>query len=199
MIAHIKGILSSNTSTEAVIDCSGVGYHIFIPVTTSEVLPATGEQVILKTHMITKEDSMTLYGFITDGEREAFKLLISVSGIGPKIALGILSSVTFSELHEYIIQKNTPALQKLPGIGKKTAERLALELADKINNLGKYFDESIPSESNVAKNEALSALVALGYSASLAEKFVKAAIKDSASGISAEDLIRKALNKAMSN
>jgi Holliday junction DNA helicase RuvA len=197
MIAHINGKVSSKTSTEVVIDCNGVGYLINIPVSTSESIPDSGNEVFLKTYMITKEDSMTLYGFHSEGEREAFKLLISVSGIGPKIALGILSSVSFDELHDYIIQKNIPALQKLPGIGKKTAERLSLELADKIINLGVYFDSTPSVHSNVAKSEALSALIALGYSNSLAEKYIKSALKDSVADISAEELIRKALNKAM--
>lgn len=198
MIAHIKGILIQKSSTEAVIDCNGVGYLINIPVSTSDELPSAGDEVFLKTHMITKEDSMTLYGFKTDGEKEAFKILISVSGVGPKIALGILSSININDLHDFIIQRNLIGLQKLPGIGKKSAERLSVELADKIVALNQYFDSDISIGSNVAKSEAQSALVALGYSKQIADKCIKAALNDSDKDISAEELIRKALNKAMS-
>lgn len=198
MIAQLRGILAQKTTTEAIIDCNGVGYSAMISVNTSGSLPEVGEEVKLITILVHREDSMQLFGFIDESERDAFKMITSISGIGPKIAMGILSSVSVSELQEYIIAGNLPALKKLPGIGKKTAERLILELKDKIGKLG----DAIPAEGGVSQNlvkqEALAALVTLGYSAAIAERAIKKVIsEDPSAAKNAEELIRKSLSFAM--
>lgn len=198
MVTHLKGKLFEKTSTYAVIDCNGIGYEVLIPVSVYEELPEENSDIFIYTHQVFREDSQLLFGFLNLGQKEAFKLLISVSGIGPKIAIGILSSVSFVELHDYIISKNYNALQKLPGIGKKSSERLALELQDKIIKLSKYFDTSESTTNNVAKSEALSALMALGYAKSIAEKSINQLLKEKGSEkYNVEDIIRKSLNIIM--
>jgi holliday junction DNA helicase RuvA len=199
MIARLNGILISKLPSEAVIDCGGVGYLSFISLNTYENLPEINEIAVLHTILIPREDAMQLYGFSTGHEREFFKLLISVSGIGPKIALGILSSLTISELYNYVATGNLIALQKLPGIGKKTAERLILELRDKVLKIEMPDKDISDSSNNMLKQEAVSALVALGYSRQVAEQSVKKVLKDTQSSkLSIEQLIRKSLAFAMS-
>ena len=198
MIARLKGNLISKTTTNAIIDCNGVGYSAAISVSTSDNLPEVGEEALLHTVLIPREDAMNLYGFWNEGEKEAFKILISVTGVGPKIALGILSSVSFEELTEYILTKNIVALKKLPGIGKKSAERLSVELQDKVGVLSVYSESDISAGSNVAKEEALSALVTLGYSKTIADKTLKKIISEQDGDSKAEDLIRQALSRMMS-
>ncbi|MFC2130019.1 Holliday junction branch migration protein RuvA [Bacteroidota bacterium] len=198
MIAQIKGSLVNKSSTESVIDCNGVGYLVLTSVNTSEQMPETDQEVKLFTLLIPREDSLNLYGFWTKAEREAFKMLISISGIGPKIALGILSSLTVNELQLNILQGNLPALQKLPGIGKKTAERLHLELKDKIIKLGEFDSSEIGIEQNMIKQEALSALATLGYTRVVAEKAIRKALDEAGiKDISAEQLIKLSLKNAM--
>ena len=198
MIAQLRGTLISKTSTDAVIDCSGVGYIVFVSVNTSERLPAIGAQAFLHTLLIPREDAFLLYGFADVTEREAFKLLISISGIGPKIALAILSSLNVNELKEIIFRKNIIALQKLPGIGKKTAERIILELGDKISKLGDSVVSTAGYEPNLIRQEAISALVTLGYSNLDAEKAIKKVLSDnSEKDLSAEQLIKVALKFAL--
>ncbi len=198
MIAQLRGKLVHKGSTEVIIDCGGVGYAASVSVNTSSLLPDEGSEARIYTILIPREDALTLYGFAEEPERDAFRLIISVSGIGPKIALGILSSLTVAELQEYLVTNNLHALQKLPGIGKKTAERLHVELKDKISKLGivKYKDET-PVHSLI-RQEAVAALVTLGYSPAIADKAVrKAAEEDAAALGNAELLIRKSLKYAM--
>ena len=198
MIAHLKGILLTKSTTEVVIDCNGVGYLCFISVNTSEVLPSQGEECSIHTLLIPKEDALQLFGFATDEEREAFKKLISISGIGPKSALGILSSVSVEKFKDYIISGNLLALQKLPGIGKKTAERLLLGLKDKMFSIGTTTTLTSFDSSNLLRQEAISALTTLGYSRQLAEKAVRQAASDlKDKDLTAEKLIKIALKFAM--
>lgn len=197
MIALLNGKIVSKTSTHAVIDCSGVGFLVNISVNTSEKLSDVGEAVSLYTLLIPKEDSLNLYGFWDESEREAFTMLISISGIGPKISLGILSSITIDSMQEYIISGNIAALSKLPGIGKKTAERIIIELRDKIGSLIPGGAEPVSDNRSMLKQEAISALVTLGYSRLVAEKAVAKVINDDYSDINAEKLIKLALRNAM--
>jgi holliday junction DNA helicase RuvA len=198
MIAQLRGKLIHKGSTEVIIDCGGVGYSALVSVNTSSIIGAEGTEVRIFTILIPREDSLTLYGFAEESEREAFRLITSISGIGPKIALGILSSLTVAELQEYLITNNLHALQKLPGIGKKTAERLQLELKDKISKLGVVrFRDETPVHSLI-RQEAIAALVTLGYSPAIADKAVRRAVEeDSAALNNAELLIRKSLKFAM--
>jgi holliday junction DNA helicase RuvA len=193
MISSLNGKILRKSSTEIVIDCGGVGFSAMISLNSSSNLPDEGNNVFIYTILIPREDALQLFGFADEQESEAFKMLISVSGIGPKTAIGILSSVTPENLAEYIMSNNIPALRKLPGIGNKTAERLNLELKDKIFKLlgvskpGEKFD-------NLIIKEALAALVTLGYNRLAAEKAIKKALSDFPDSVkSAELLIRKAL------
>jgi holliday junction DNA helicase RuvA len=199
MIAQLNGTIISKTSTEVVVDCGGVGYLVFISVITSEHLPEISEKARIFTLLIPREDALQLFGFWSESEREAFKLLTSISGIGPKIALGILSSVSIKELQEYIFTGNIIALTKLPGIGKKTAERIILELRDRISKLGEIVEIGETGSQNLIKQEAMSALITLGYNRLIAEKSVRRVIEENSGRvISAEEIIRKALKYAMS-
>ena len=198
MISQLRGKLISKHSTELVIDCNGVGYLAMVSVNTSGSMPDIGEQVKIFTLLIPREDALLLFGFVDETEREAFKMITSISGIGPKIALGILSSLSVQELQEYIIAGNISALTKLPGIGKKTAERLNLELKDKIMKLGEVTSQESGLTMNLVKQEAMAALVTLGYSTTIAEKAIKKVInEDPAAAQNAEVLIRKSLKFAI--
>jgi len=199
MIGQLNGILLQKTSTEILIDCGGVGYLAFVSVNTSESLPAIGDNVKVITLLIPKEDSLNLYAFASEAERETFKLLISISGIGPKIALGILSSITVDDLQSIVISGNLHSLQKLPGVGKKTAERLLLELRDKITKIIPANVSDVQLKYSLIVQEALSALVTLGYSRLIADKAIKSALNDlSTDKLTAEQLIKSALKHAMS-
>ena len=196
MIAQISGILIQKNPTEIVVDCAGVGYQLFVSVTTSNKLQDAGSKVTLKTLLVHREDAMQLYGFYDDTEREVFKLLISISGIGPKSALAILSSITISELKQSIISNNLLLLQKMPGIGKKTAERLVIELKDKIIKID--TEDTEVDNYNALVQEAITALVVLGYNRSIAEKAVKKSLTVSENtNISLEEIIRLSLKFAL--
>ena len=203
MYAFVQGKLYSKNSGEVVVNCSGVGYLINTSLQTFEKLPNVNEEVFLNTYLIVREDSHQLYGFLNTQELELFKLLISISGVGPKVALGILSSVTPSILRDSIIRNDLIKLQKLPGIGKKTAERLVLELKDKIQKVNIQPNDDSSSKSAIGDltlfDEATSALIALGYNKTLAEKAVKQSENDFKLQTSktVEVLIRLALKNAM--
>lgn len=199
MIAQLRGTIAEKSTTEVIIDCGGVGYHVFISVATYEQLPSDGTAVTLLTLLIPREDALTLYGFATSAERKAFVLLTSIPGIGPKTALGILSALSLAELRDYIIGGNLLALQKLPGIGKKTAERILVELRDQIGKLAIIgaASSSVPETGNtMVRQEALSALIALGYTRQVAEKAIKLAAADNPNA-TVEQLIRKGLKFAV--
>lgn len=199
MIAQLRGTIVEKSTTEIVIDCGGVGYHVFISVATYEQLPSDGSVVTLLTLLIPREDALMLYGFATSSERKAFVLLTSIPGIGPKTALGILSALSLAELRDHIIGGNVLALQKLPGIGKKTAERILVELRDQIGKLaiiGATTSASPETGNTLVRQEALSALIALGYTRQIAEKAIKQAVAENPNA-SAEQLIRKGLKYAV--
>jgi Holliday junction DNA helicase RuvA len=201
MIAFVKGSLFSKKAGEAVVDCGGVGYLCYISMKTYDKLPEIADSVFLYTLYITREDATLLYGFKDESELELFKLLISVTGVGPKSALGILSSISPNDLSKAILNSDYVKIQKLPGIGKKSAERLVLELKDKITKISDSID-SIDNSISVASNfsdEAIAALTSLGYSRSIAEKAVKFAENDLSdnSSHSIERLIKLALKYAM--
>lgn len=198
MIAQLYGKLVCKSSTEAVVDCGGVGYLVNVSIATSDKLPEVGADVKLQTLLIPREDALNLYGFWCDAERDAFKMLISISGIGPKMALGTLSSVSLEELQVYILSGNFHALQKLPGIGKKTAERLVLELKDKITKLNIPGKPDISKSLNLVAQEGIAALITLGYSRAIAEKAVRRTVSElDGSTVTAEELIKLSLRYAM--
>lgn len=175
MIEHLQGILIEKSPTKGVISAAGVGYGVLISLATYERLPAVGEQASLFTHLSVREDALTLYGFAEPAEREMFLLLTSVSGVGPKIALGVLSSVGVDTLRANIAKGNASALTAFPGIGKKIAERLALELRDKIGSF--VMDGSQIGGMGEIRDEALAAMIALGYNRAVAERAIRSALK----------------------
>lgn len=198
MIATLKGKIINKSTNEVVIDCGGVGYLVFISLYTKDKLPPQNEEVYLYTIMILRDDAIQLYGFIDNDEREAFRQLINIPGIGPKIALGILSSVDVDTLFEYISTNNLQALQKLPGIGKKTAERIVVELRDKIKKIRKTEVDTDYYPQKLIREEAILALISLGYSKQVAEKAINNAIeKIGNTTYTTEDLIRLSLKLAI--
>lgn len=193
MYSYIKGSLASKSQDKAVLDVGGVGYLINIPYTTYQALPELNETVKLNTYLAVREDSMTLYGFKTNEELRIFELLISVSGIGPKLAIGVLSDITAAEFSVAVITDDVNRLTKISGIGKKTAQRMIIELKDKMKA---ETIENMPDQPvirNVVNNEieeAISALQVLGYSNKDAVDMVNKTYKE---GMGIEDIIKMAL------
>lgn len=190
MIAHIHGKLIEKTPTDVVIDCNGVGYHINISLHTYSLLPAT-ETIRLFTYLQIKEDAHTLFGFVEKSEREIFKMLLSVSGIGASIARTMLSSLEPKQIIQALAVGDIAAIQSIKGIGNKTAQRAILDLKDKV--LKVYdLDEVSMSLNNTNKDEALSALEVLGFNKKLAEKVIdKVVMQDPTATV--ETLIKQAL------
>jgi len=161
MIGKLIGTLSEKNPPQVLVDCQGVGYEVDVPMSTFYNLPAVGEKVSLLTHFVVREDAQILYGFGSPEERTAFRQLIKISGVGPRMALGVLSGMSVSELAQAITLQEAGRLVKIPGIGKKTAERLLLELKGK---MGADLGPSSAPVGDSTQNDILQALVALGYS-----------------------------------
>ena len=196
MIASLTGVLQYKSPTEILIDVHGVGYIVSIPLSTFEKLGDVGSPLSLLTYFHVREDALQLYGFFSDEERRLFKLLISVSGIGPKIAQSILSGMDVEELKSHLLNGNVTALTAIPGVGKKTAERLILELRDKVGKSIMVAESTTVGEraSAAIRAEALQALTSLGYNLQIAEKSIRLVLKETeGSIISLEELIKRAL------
>ncbi|MEJ6674291.1 MAG: Holliday junction branch migration protein RuvA [Flavobacteriales bacterium] len=176
MITQIRGRLVEKNPTDVVVDCSGVGYLLHISLNTYAALP-DGENVILYTHLSVREDAHTLFGFINKTERAIFKFLISVSGVGPSIARTMLSSMTSEEIQQAIASENVAVIQSVKGIGAKTAQRVIVDLKDKIVKTFN-IDEVSLNPSNTNKGEALSALEVLGFQRKQSDKLVAAIVKE---------------------
>ena len=197
MIGRLRGTLAEKQPPHLLLDVNGVGYELEVPMTTLYRLPAVGEPVTLHTHLVVREDAHLLYGFFEKRERELFRELIRLNGIGPKLALALMSGLEVDELVRCVQAQDAGALVKVPGVGKKTAERLLVELKDRFKAW-----ESIPSIAPLvvepqlaqavssAENDAVSALISLGYKPQEASRAVAAVKED---GMSSEDLIRRAL------
>lgn len=203
MIGRIRGILVEKTPGQALVECAGLGYEIDIPYTTFFHLPESGQEVTLHTHFAVREDAQSLYGFAGKLDRDLFRLLIKVNGVGPKLAVGILSGLDAQQFIRCVEAKDANALVKLPGVGKKTAERLLIEMADRIGQLeGQFIPMSPgatvggePASDQVVtgpdpKEEAEAALIALGYKP---QEAAKAVSKVAEEGATSETLIRLAL------
>ena len=199
MIAFISGKILSKDPTSVIVDCAGVGYELGITTKTNEKLPKVGESVSLSALLVAREDSLSLYGFLESNEKKTFELLTSVSGIGHRKSLGILSGVEPWELRDLILSDNIHGLSKLPGIGKKTAERIILELKDKVISIigGESDKNHISQITNLVSKEAEMALIALGYSTGIAQKSVISATKELGTDSGVEELIRLALKNAV--
>ena len=190
MISHINGKLVEKTPTYVVIDCNGVGYKLNISLQTYSAIQT--ENCKLLTHLAVKEDSHTLYGFYTSEERDLFRQLISVSGVGPSTARMILSTYSAEEIVNYIITADVTALQNVKGIGGKTAQRIIIDLKDKVGK-GKETSDLLFTQDNTIKEEALSALLALGFTKKVAYKKMEQVIKNYEGEITVEDLVRRSL------
>lgn len=190
MIAHIQGKLVEKNPTNVVIDCGGVGYDINISLHTFSLLPAT-DHVKLFTYVQIKEDAHTLFGFVEKSEREIFKMLLSVSGIGASIARTMLSSIAPREIIQAIATADLPKIQSIKGIGSKTAQRVILDLKDKVLKLYD-IDEVSLTQNNTNRDEALSALEVLGFLRRISERVVEKIIKESPDA-TVETIIKQAL------
>ncbi|MDN5848776.1 MAG: Holliday junction branch migration protein RuvA [Nitrococcus sp.] len=199
MIGRLRGILLEKHPPHLLIDVQGVGYELDAPMSTFYELPAQGEEVILRTHLAIKEDGQTLYGFHTEQERAIFRNLIRVSGVGPKLALTLLSGMRAEEFLRCVRQRDAAALTRLPGVGKKTAERLVVEMQDRLSTFATQdLPNSLPplsqSGDREAVSDALSALLALGYKPHDAHHLLAGLYQED---VSSEELIRLALRKAI--
>jgi holliday junction DNA helicase RuvA len=193
MIAYIDGKLTHKDPTYVIIDVNGIGYQIKISLSTYSSLPA-GERCKLHTYLHIKEDAHTLYGFTTAAEKEVFLHLISISGVGPNTGLMILSSLSVEEVQQAIIREDVRTIQQVKGIGAKTAQRVILELKDKMKKEVLLSDSVVPAAAhNTNRAEALSALVTLGFAKNVAEKTLDTIIKREGGNLSVEELIKFAL------
>ncbi len=196
MIAYLSGTLLSKNPQSLIVDINGVGYQIFIPLSTFYQLPDEMEKVGLHVHTHVREDTLQLFGFQTEMEKEVFLLLISVSGIGPKVALNILSGMGFEELLSAIVRADSEKISSIPGVGKKTSQRITLELKEKASKLAGGIEVALEQKVEVRDKEiyedALSALINLGYSSKAAKRAIEIALgRDQEMNI--ETLLKEAL------
>ena len=186
MIGRIQGILVQKDFPQIVVSCSGVGYEIDVPMSTFYPLPRTGEEVTLLTHLVVREDAHLLYGFLTVRERGTFRQLLKISGVGPKVALNVLSGMSVEDLAAAVQSEDAGRLTRVPGIGKKTAERLVLELRDK---LPKALPGVAGPDASSASSDVVNALLGLGYN----EREAQAAVRQLPPDLQLADAIRQAL------
>ncbi len=192
MITHIQGKLVEKNPSYAIIDCHGVGYFINITINTYEKIP-NQENIKLFTHLIVREDSHTLYGFYEVTEREMFKLLVNVNGVGPSTARMILSTLTPREFQEAVVTNQVDTIKSVKGIGPKSAQRIIIELKDKLDKDLDINNLSLPTENKI-KEEALNALEVLGFTKKQVEKVIDGFLKENPA-ISVEELIKQTLKK----
>ncbi len=193
MIGSLRGKLTSKQAPQIIVECQGVGYEVETPMSTFLDLPRIGEDLFLHTHLLVREDAQILYGFSSETERMLFRTVLRISGVGAKMGLAILSAMSVNDFHRCVQYEDMAMLIKIPGVGKKTAERLIIEMRDKIDKM--IID---PGATKIAvtanpRSEAVDALVALGYKANEVNKLIGAMDVD---GKSAEDIIRLALRQA---
>lgn len=205
VIGRLRGKLLEKSPPEIVIECAGIGYEVTLPMTSFYELPEIGAEAILYTHFVVREDAQLLYGFANKIERKLFRLLIKVNGVGPKLALAILSAMSADQFVSCVVHDNLTTMVKIPGVGKKTAERLLIEMRDRLKDWQAANDTPITDNSLIdtsientfvvspVKGDAINALISLGYTQGQADKAIKAVYKE---GCRSEDLIRDAL-KAM--
>ena len=194
MISHIAGVLSSKDIDRVeVMTPGGVGYELQIPLGVFETLPRQGDKISLHTHLVVKEDGWQLFGFSSVFERRLFQKLLTANGVGPSLALGLMSALSANRLVRAIQEKDIPTLQGVPRVGRKKAERLILDLADKLDAIG--GEDGAPRVAGGNAEDAMRALVSLGYTNADAEKGVRGALDAGGSGLSAAELIRAALAK----
>lgn len=196
MIARIEGtLLAKDLDRVEIMTSGGVGYDLLIPLSVFETLPRVGESVALHTHLVVKEDAWLLFGFATNFERQVFTRVLSAKGVGPSLALGLLSTLTAPRLVRALRDKDLPTLQSVPRVGRKKAEQMILDLADKLDDLEVPGAPSGPRPAGAGTDDAIRALVSLGYSTPDAERAVHTALDEDGKGLPAPELIRRALAK----
>ena len=200
MIAHVSGtLLSKDLDRVAVMTSGGVAYELSIPLGVFESLPRTGETVSLHTHLVVKEDGWQLFGFSNSFEKRVFQRVLSAKGVGPALALGLLSTLTAERLVRALRDKDLTTLQSVPRVGRKKAEQLILDLADKLDDLQVsgpgWGGGGGPRPEGAGAEDAIRALASLGYSTGDAERAVREAIDEAGTGTGAAELIRRALGK----
>jgi len=203
VIGRLKGIVLEKKAPDLLLDVNGVGYELQAPMSTFYQLPAPGQGVVLHTHQVVRDDAHLLFGFFDQHERALFRALIKVSGVGPKVALAILSGVTADEFVRLVRHDDDTALTRIPGIGKKTAERLLLEMRDRLKDWQSPASRAQPADApssapgnNAVSEDAETALIALGYKPQEAARMIVRALKDNPALERSEEIIRRAL-KAM--
>lgn len=196
MISQVTGkLVSKDLDTLEVMTSGGVAYELTIPLSVYETLPRTGDAVTLHTSLVVKEDSWQLFGFVSVFEKRLFEKLLTANGVGPSLAIGLLSALSAKRLIRAIQEKDIPTLQSVPRVGRKKAERLILDLGDKLDALGGSSDGPGVAPATATADDAMRALVSLGYSTADAERGVRKALDGGGGGSSAPDLIRAALAK----
>ncbi len=196
MINSLRGRLVETNLTRIVVDVGGVGYEVNIPLSTYDRLSKVGQEVLILTHLSHRDDSMTLYGFTTEEERTLFRMLIGVSGIGPKVALSILSGISVDNFKAAVAQGNVDILKSVKGIGPKTASRLMVELKEQIGLMPSYEKlarESEPSPEQKLLSDAVLALISLGYNQASAHKAIKTVLNETDKELGVEEIIKRAL------
>lgn len=197
MFNYLLGKLVKKNPTSIILDVNGIGYQLNISLNTFEKLPEIENELRIFTVLIPREDSIQLYGFFDEDEKQMFEQLLSISGIGPKVAQSILSGISPDELRNYIIQGNSTALTNIPGVGKKTAERMIVELKDKLTKISTP-EKIISKDAEDIRMQAFQALITLGYQRQLAEKAIRLALNEINSNkeeLNIENLIKKALRE----
>jgi holliday junction DNA helicase RuvA len=187
MIGRISGKLVDKHPPQVMVECGGVAYEIDVPMSTFYNLPRTGDEVVLLTHLVVREDAHLLFGFLTGAERSAFRQLLKISGVGPKVALAVLSGLSVDDLAAAVASQDAVRLTKVPGIGKKTAERLVLELRDRLSFA--VTAAGAEGSASAARTDVANALLALGYN----EREAQAAVKQLPAELPLADAIRQAL------
>jgi len=200
MIGRLKGILVSKAPPLLLVDVQGVGYEVEAPMSTFYQLPAVDSEVSLHTHLIVREDAQILCGFATESERRLFRSLIRITGVGAKLALAILSGMSADDFARCVQDNDAASLTRLPGVGKKTAERLIIEMRDRlvdweVGDTATLPNAAVPSMAPAAGREAVSALIALGYRPQEASRMVQQVDSE---GLTSEDIIREALKASIS-
>ena len=190
MIGRITGVLLEKSPPLVLVDIQGLGYEIDVPMSTFYNLPAIGARITLHTHLVVREDVHLLFGFATEGERQAFRQLVKISGVGARTALALLSGLSVADLHQAVAAQDSGRLIKIPGIGKKTAERLLLELRDKLDlGMAGAIDASGVGLTATSANDVLNALLSLGYN----DREANWAVKQLPANVNVSDGIRQAL------
>jgi len=199
MIAYVSGKLIDKKPTEVIVDVQGLGYHLYIPTSTYELLPEIGSATKLYSHHYVREDAALLFGFASGAERALFEVMLGVSGIGPKLALAALSAMSPADLRDSILEGDAGLLTRIPGVGRKTAERLIVELRDRVARVelggGGSLPGHVPDAPAAARGDALSALETLGLSRAAAEKALRKVLRQHPGLQSADELVRLALRE----